>query len=260
MDSIALDVEEPQVKRAKNQTLWQPAHPARRPGMNLGQTERLCSALAGGLLLGAAFRKKGMNALTFALAGGTLLYRGAAGHSRIYELLKMDNSDAFHPANRSIHVEKSITIARPSRELYDFWRNFENHPKFMHNLIAVRQLGSDKWLWIIRRPDGRQCSCSMHLINDIPGRTLSWESIPDDSFYHAGSVNFADAPRGRGTEVRVVFNYKPPAGRVGQLVASIFGAEPGTQFNHNLRRFKSLMETGEIPTIERQPSCRATPN
>ena len=89
----------------------------------------------------------------------------------------------------------------------------------------------------------------------MPVRTIAWVSEPNSQIAHEGRVEFADAPPGRGTYVRLLLRYTPPAGELGRLVAKVFQREPNIQARRDLRRFKQLMETGEVP-VNASPSGR----
>ena len=109
--------------------------------------------------------------------------------------------------------------------------------------------------WIIEAPAGATVSVKTRIIEDVPGKTIAWVSEPDSQIEHEGRVEFADAPPGRGTYVRLLLRYTPPAGEIGRLVAKVLQREPNVQARRDLRRFKQLMETGEVP-VNASPSGR----
>lgn len=154
--------------------------------------------------------------------------------------------------SRGIHVEESVTINMPIAEVYRFWRNFENLPRFMKHLewVAVREEGLSHW--VARGPGGMNVEWDARIINEIDNRLIAWQSVEGSTIATAGSVNFDETAH--GTRVRVHFQYSPPAGRLGAAIAWVFGEEPRLQVHEDLRRFKQLLETGEIPTTEGQPS------
>jgi len=156
--------------------------------------------------------------------------------------------------SRGIHVEHSVLIGRPAAELYRFWRNFENLPKFMQHLTSVSTREEGISHWIARGPRGMQVEWDARIINEVDNKVIAWQSLKGSMVATAGSVNFEDTER--GTIVRVHMQYNPPGGRLGAAVAYVFGEDPSMQVQEDLRRFKRLMETGEIPTIEGQPSGR----
>jgi uncharacterized membrane protein len=150
-----------------------------------------------------------------------------------------------------IHVEDAVTVNRPVGEVFRFWRNLENLPTFMNHLelVAEREQGISHW--VARGPAGMKVEWDARIINEIDNKLIGWQSLEGSMVSTAGSVNFRETPR--GTDVRVHLQYNPPAGKLGAAIAWMFGEEPGLQVREDLRRFKQLIETGEIPTIEGQP-------
>jgi len=144
---------------------------------------------------------------------------------------------------------KTVTIAKPSRaELYAFWRDFTNLPAFMENLDAVEDLGQGRWRWTIRAPAGKSVTLVTEVSEDVPDQRIAWHSLEDSDIATEGHVAFRDAPAGRGTYVELEIAYDPPFGNAGRAVAALFQREPALQSRRDLRRFKMLMETGEIAT------------
>jgi uncharacterized membrane protein len=159
--------------------------------------------------------------------------------------------------DRGVHVKESVTIDRPVAEIYGFWRNFENLPRFMEHLESVRTTGTDRSHWVAKAPAGMHVEWDAEIINETENKVIGWRSLPGSDVTSAGSVNFDDAGPDRGTRITVHLQYEPPAGRVGALLAKLFGEEPSQQIHEDLRRLKRLLEAGELPTTEGQPSGRA---
>jgi uncharacterized membrane protein len=149
-------------------------------------------------------------------------------------------------------VEASITIYRPAPEVYAYWRRFENLPFVMIHLQDVQDLGGGRSRWTATGPLGVPVSWEAEIINDIPPELISWRSIGDSDVISAGSVRFKPAGGDHGTEVHVKLQNDPPAGKVGATVAWLLGADAQTQIEEDLRRFKQLLETGEVSTGERR--------
>jgi uncharacterized membrane protein len=143
-------------------------------------------------------------------------------------------------------VEDAITIYRPVSEVYSYWRNLENLPRFMEHLEEVRVTDRSHSHWVAKGPLGVNVEWDAEIINDIPPTLLSWKSVGESDVVSAGSVRFKAAGE-RATQVRVKLQYDPPAGKLGATVAWLFGEDPQRQVNEDLRRFKQLVETGEIP-------------
>ncbi|HYC31659.1 MAG TPA: SRPBCC family protein [Gemmatimonadales bacterium] len=144
-----------------------------------------------------------------------------------------------------LHVTRSITVGRPRDEVYGFWRNLENLPRFMEHLKAVEMLGEGRSRWRAKAPAGLSVEWTAETVTDRPD-LIAWRSLPDSTVPNSGQVRFVDAPGNRGTEVHLELHYDPPAGRLGALVAKLFGEEPGQQVTDDLSRFKQVMEVGEV--------------
>jgi uncharacterized membrane protein len=153
-----------------------------------------------------------------------------------------------------MNVTRAITVRREPKEVYAFWRDFENLPRFMYHLEFVENLGTGRSHWVAKAPGGRSVEWDAEIVEDRPNERISWRTVgTDDDIRHTGSVAFRDAPGHRGTEVHVRLSYDPPGGKVGAMVAKLFGEEPGQQIADDLRRFKQVMETGEVVRSEASP-------
>ena len=230
-----------------------------REGTNVGETERWLSLVGGGLLALDGLRRGSLGGVAEAIAGGSLLYRGLTGHCHLYAAVGVNTAAhglvASVSAQRGVKVVKAVTINRPAEELYRFWRDFETLPRFMKHLESVKCEGNRSH-WVARGPGGFKIAWDAEIINEKPGTLIAWRSLEGSQVSTAGSVHFSKAPGDRGTEVRVTLKYDPPAGKLGTLIAKLFGAEPAQQIQEDLRRFKQLTEAGEVPTTKGQPSCR----
>ena len=145
-----------------------------------------------------------------------------------------------------VRTKRSLTINKSPEECYAFWRNFENLPQFMRHLESVTVTGDRTSHWKAKAPAGATVEWDAETLEDRPNELISWRSTEDADVYNAGTVRFERAPGGRGTEVRVDLEYKPPLGKLGSKVAMLFREEPGQQVMDDLRHFKQVMETGEI--------------
>jgi uncharacterized membrane protein len=154
-------------------------------------------------------------------------------------------------------VSKTVIINRSPDELYRFWRDFENLPRFMEYLDAVRVADDKRSHWIVKGPAGKRVEWDAAIVEDRPGELICWRSLKGSQVQHSGCVSFEPAPGGRGSVVRVDLEYSPPAGVFGAAVAKLFGRAPEQEIDESLRRFKQLMEAGEILTTDGQPAGRA---
>jgi len=218
-----------------------------RVDRNVGPTERLVSLGLGTCLTVFALTGRRVSPLALT-AGGFLLYRGLAGNCPMYQALGVgtdgaSGSEAVIPAREGVKVEHAVTVNRPAGEVYRFWRNVSQLPRFMNHLKEVRETGAGKSHWVARGPLGVSVEWDAELIEDRP-EVISWRSLPGSDVDKAGSVHFTAAPAGRGTEVRVALKYDPPAGKVGAAVARLLGESPEKQIEADLARFKSMLESG----------------
>ena len=158
----------------------------------------------------------------------------------------IDEAASVHRGD--VLVGRSVTIDRARGDLYAFWRDFQNLPLFMHNIRSVAIVDALHSHWVIEAPAGKTVEWDSKITEDEPGRVIAWESLEGASVRNGGRVEFLDSPDARGTVVRVTLTYDPPAGALGKLIAKLFHKEPKVQARQDLRRFKQLMETGEIAT------------
>lgn len=237
--------------------------------VNVGLAERVGSGVVGATLamLGvvALLRRSSIfGGLTLAAAGAGLAYRSATGHCSMYSALGVTEEDAApgsHPLNRFIHASRRVTINRSPTDLYNYWRNFENLPSIMRHLerVEAKEGSGDGWShWVAKAPRGRVVEWDARIIEDRPGELIAWRSAEDAEVPNHGHVRFEALPHGHGTALEVSLSYQPPAGVVGAAVARVFGESPQQQLREDLRRFKQVMEAGEIATTAGQPrgTCR----
>src|SRR4051794_26656525 len=145
-------------------------------------------------------------------------------------------------------IGRTVTINRPRAELYAFWRDFRNLARFLKNIERV-DVGDDRRShWVIKAPAGRTVEWDSQITEDEPDRLIAWESLDGGDIKNTGRIEFTEAAPGRGTRVTATIVYDPPGGDVGKLIAKLFQKEPKVQARRDLRRFKQLMETGEIST------------
>lgn len=232
--------------------------------VNVGEIERYASAIGGGALALYGLSRGSLGGITLALVGGALIYRGTTGHCDMYEAMGVNTASdnksgaASIAGERGIKVEKSVTIDRSPEELFSYWRNFENLPRFMDHLESVRTTGDKRSHWVAKAPAGTTVEWDAEVINEKPNELIAWRSLEGADVDNAGSVRFERAAGERGTTVRVTLEYDPPGGAIGAAIAKLFGEAPDQQIQEDLRRFKQVMEAGERATTEGQSSARAT--
>jgi uncharacterized membrane protein len=156
------------------------------------------------------------------------------------------DGQAIADAAAMIHISKSVTVMKPRAEVYSFWRQLERLPSFMIHLHSVNEVGKTRSHWVANGPGGTHVEWDAEIVAEREHELLSWRSLEGSEIQNEGSVRFADAPADRGTEVRVELSYDAPGGAAGKTIAKWFGEEPGQQLTDDLRRFKQVMETGEV--------------
>lgn len=239
---------------------------------NVSPTERLVSGLAGGALIALGTKRGDALGVALAIVGGGLALRGATGHCQVYDAMDINTADESQTKRLSagskkspfsgsatsgkIHVKKSVTINKSPAELYQFWRDFENLPRFMAHLESVTTTGEKTSFWKAKAPLGQTVEWNAEITSDVENERIGWQSTADASIPNSGVVEFNPTST-RGTEVRVVLTYEAPGGQLGALVAKLFGEEPSQQVYGDLCRFKSIMEAGTILDTEGQTSGRS---
>jgi uncharacterized membrane protein len=151
-----------------------------------------------------------------------------------------------------MRVTESITIRRPRAEVYAFWHDFRNLPRFMYHLREVSTDGDGRSHWVANAPIG-SVEWDAELFRDVPNEQIAWRSVEGSSVHHSGVVHFSDAPGDRGTEIHVDLSYSAPGGPIGLALAKLLGEEPRQQVKDDLRRFKQVMETGEVVRSDGSP-------
>ena len=221
---------------------------------NVGFPERWISSLAGGALIGVGLSRRSLRGIFLAIGGASLVCRGITGRSALYRTLGINTANQGKSAvasvghGQGIKVEKTVVVDRSSEELFRFWRNLENLPRFMNHLESVTQVDDRRSHWVAKAPAGTTVEWDAEIYNEKKNKLIAWRSLENSDINHAGSVRFEEGPGGHGTEVKVVINYQAPAGRLGTAIAKLFGEEPERQLEDDLPRFKQLMEAGEIAT------------
>lgn len=228
--------------------------PVRR-SPNVGRIERGISLAAGLAMISFILRRQPDTKISVPLGveAGYMLYRGATGNCVFYRMLEIKR------AEQGVYAKRSVTINLPREQLYRIWRNFENLPRFMNHLQRVdvdEATGGTRSLWVSKAPLGQEVQWEAEMTEERENEYIAWRSLPGSIVRSMGSVLFEDAPGGRGTIVTIEMQYNPPAGSMGAAFSKLFGEEPGQQLRDDLRHFKQMMETGEVPSVEGQSSGR----
>jgi uncharacterized membrane protein len=219
---------------------------------NVGRTERWISAAAGAALLGYGLGRRRFRAVLLPVGIG-LLRRAITGHCEVNRALGRNSARdegrvspvASLDRGEGRKIEQAVTVHRPRGELFRFWRQFDNLPRFMDNLESVTVLDSRRSHWVAKGPLGARVEWDAEINNEIEDELIAWRSLPGADVDQAGSVHFSPAPDGH-TEVRVIMRYAAPGHGVGIAVAHILGDDPERQIADDLRRFKQVMDTGDV--------------
>jgi uncharacterized membrane protein len=197
--------------------------------------KRLGALITGGSIALYGLSRRSRGGIALAAAGGWLAYSGAK-----------ENIPS------EIIAHSSMIINASQQEVYRFWRDFENLPRFMNHLENVKVTGERRSRWIALGPLGTRIAWDAEIISERATEEIKWRSLPGSDVEVDGVVRFRPATGNRGTLIEVISVVIPPAGELGRAVAKVFGKDPSFMMRQDLRRLKALMEAGEIPTVEGQ--------
>jgi uncharacterized membrane protein len=213
---------------------------------NWSPAARMIAGGAGAALMLAATQSRGHMRALLGVSGSALLARAATNRG-LRSLLGF--------GERGITVLKTIHVAAPVERVFGFWTDYQNFPRFMHNVREVLQVAENRSHWVVAGPAGVPVQWTAEITRVVPGEVIEWRSVSDSDVRHEGSVSFETNGDG-GTRVRVRLSYVPPAGAFGHAVASIFGADPKSEMDADLMRMKSMIETGRPPHDAARPMPR----
>ncbi len=197
---------------------------------------RWTALIGGGALAVLGLTRRSRSGLAIAAAGGALAYFGSRAASTPKEMV----------------ARSSILLNCSPQEAFQFWRNFENRPRFMRHLESVSVVGDRRSRWIAIGPLGKRIRWDAEIVAERPGELISWRSLEGSDLMLDGFVEFQPASGDRGTTVFATIIYTPPGGQLGRTAAKMLGKDPSFLMRQDLRRFKALVETGELPTTEGQ--------
>ncbi|OBG28999.1 SRPBCC family protein [Mycobacterium sp. E3198] len=206
--------------------------------------------LAGVAARGRGRRRRGV--ISAAVLGGI-------GAVDLYAALRATGAGGARHASgaRRCTLRAAVTVARPPEDVYRFWRDVENLPSFMHHLQSVTAGSDGRSHWVASAPVGQPVQWDAQITEDQPNKRVAWQSLPGSAIENGGSVEFTPASNGAGTEVRVRIGYQMPGGVVGKAAATLFGESPDQQVNDDLRRFKQILETGQVMRSDGSPEGTA---
>lgn len=223
---------------------------------NIGEIQRLLSAIAGAGLIMEALRRRSVAGGVMGVGGIGLLYRAASGYCPALGAMGIDmraRQDTNRLGRRKVRskqatkISRSVEINRAPNELYRFWRTLDNLPKIMSHLESVHVITDRFSHWVVKTTTGLPTiEWDAEIINDVENERIGWRSLNDADVDHAGSVEFEPIGDGRKTRVTVTLQYAPLAGRLGTAVARFIGEDPEFKIADDLQRFKESMESGNV--------------
>ena len=216
--------------------------------VNVGRGERLLSTILGGLLTVYGLKRRGRAGYGMAFIGAEMLYRGTTGHCHAYSAMGISTQEARGigevidvDESKAVDVRRSIEIARPREELFAIWRDFSNLPRFMSHLDRVDVLSDTKSHWVTKGPAGIRVEWDAEIVDERENEWIAWQAVEPAEVPNNGTVMFRDAPSG-DTEIFVTLEAQPPGGKLGELVARMFGKSPDRQVRMALEKFKEMAE------------------
>ena len=232
---------------------------------NVGQVERWLSGASGGVLAAYGIFRRDWLGAGLAVLGSALFYRGASGHSFIYQLLQISTAEqqpnfapgipktvSSIPGKRGVRVQRSMTVMRSAEDLFNFWYDIEQAPRYMDYIQSVMKTGERTSHWVAQRPGGKIVEWNSELLQVVPNKSISWHAHGKPATANTGKVTFDPAPNGRGTVVTLELDFLQFQGTLGTGIGSILGHVQEQQARETLRHFKEIMEGGEVPTIKGQ--------
>jgi uncharacterized membrane protein len=214
--------------------------------INVGTTERVISALGGAALTTMALRDlRSPGGISMLLSGAFLLVRGFTGYCPVNKAV---GRNSVRKQGSPVEVKTTVTLNKPKSDVYAFWRNLENLPRFMNHLEKVEEISDTKSKWTAKGPAGvGSVSWEAEIVDDQPNEFISWRSLPGSTVDNAGQVRFKEAPNSE-TEIQVRMTYRLPAGDVGGVAAKLFSPMAEKMMKDDIRDLKRVMETGETQT------------
>jgi len=234
----------------------------REPSDDMDNLQRWVSGLGGAALLYYSLRQDNLSRWPLAALGAGLVYQGVSGNNLLdhipvvtpllNETPIVNRLTTREPSD--LHIRTSLTINRPAEELYAYWRKLENLPQFMSHVESIQDLGNGQSHWVVNVIRDMKLEWDARIITDRPNEMIAWETLPEASLQNRGYVKFI--PTSHGTEVSVSLEYDPPGAAAGALAGRALKFIAKHQVKEEIRNFKRLMETGDLPTTDGQSSGR----
>ncbi len=210
--------------------------------VNVHPVERTGSAILGGGMVSYGLGRGTPGGWLLAIAGGGLLYRGLSGNCMGYRLMGVSTAGQVAAGSHAMDAEHTLVIDREAEELFDTWRHFKGLPDFMSHLVRVEELDEQRSRWSAKGPLGTTITWQAEITEERTNELIAWKSIEGSAVESTGWVKFEPTGEDNATRVTVHFRYAPPAGAAGALLSQMLGADPERQMQHDLSRFKAIME------------------
>ena len=215
---------------------------------NWSPATRTLVGTAGALATVYGLRQRGLLGAALGATGVCMLTSGITNK----QLKRLTGVGA---GRRAVDIQKTININAPVEEVFKFWENYENFPRFMSNVREVIDKGDGRSHWVVAGPAGVPVEWDAVVTKRVPNEVFAWKTVPGSVVANAGMVIFRRNDDGT-TTVDIKLSYNPPAGAVGHAVATLFGSDPKTEMDQDLMRMKTMIETGVAPRDSAQPSAR----
>ena len=212
------------------------------------RVKRGASGVIGLALLVHGLRRRSARGIAMALAGGWLLSRALP---KRYRSRSEGDSGGDTEA-----VSRSITIGKSADDLYEAWRDPTVFSEVMGHFAEVTPSTEDRFHWTVKGPLGRMVTWETRVVESDPAEIVRWETPAKAMLSNAGEVRFREATGDRGTDVTLTLRFDPPGGPLGDAALRRLDLIPRELAGVALSRFKSLVESGSIPTPQGNPSGR----
>jgi uncharacterized membrane protein len=220
------------------------------------QTNQVMLLTFGGAMLAGGLQQRSLGGTMVALAGGTLIYRIIKDNPQFGQMFSFATTQQSGAPANAPELEQIITIDASADEIYRRWLEPTTLPQIMAHIATVTVVDDERFHWALKTPFGEALEWDSRVVETRPGEFIRWESLPGAQLPSTGQVRFRPAPGNRGTEVALQVRFDPPAGVFGDTAIKFFNVLPKALIANALRRLKSLIETGEIPTTRGQPAAR----
>lgn len=153
-------------------------------------------------------------------------------------------------------VQRTLSIDVPPADLLRAWCD----PDVQRRVLADRATlvaGDGRCMeWSVRAPGDRHLKVELRQVEWTEGRRVRYLGQGEHRLRIETDLAVQPAPADFGTEARLRVGYSLPGGAIAETLVEWLGSAPELLVSTVLRRFKALLEAGEIPTLDRNPSAR----